>query len=442
MKSRRRGTVLTGLVLALGLLNWAQCALGQADNAANPAAPPPAPALQPADDFSGSPLGSMAGLRPWLGRDGIKVSGNYTAEVLGNLDGGRKTGAIAEGLLELDLDADLNAAFGLPGASLHVGGFDIHGPSLTRNYTGDLSTVSSIDAFDTVRFAEWWYQQNLWNERLSLKIGQFLTENEFYYSDYGNLFICGSFGAFIFLGDNFPSAPNYPMSAPGIRLLAKNAADTLELRVAVYSGSTGVESENHRGLPHLAGGDGVLSFGEAVWRHGKDAGQLPCTLKLGMIFHSRYEGYLNANLDSSDRGEYGFYFVADQAVWRKAASAKETNPPSFGVFTRLAYMPANFAFITRYGEAGFNFNGILPNRQDDTFGVALTHSAISGVASRLSVRRGGPSYSGETLIEATYNISLKSYLKLQPDFQYIVDPGAQRRGRDATVAGLRTNMTF
>ena len=104
--------------------------------------------------------------------------------------------------------------------------------------------------------------------------------------------------------------------------------------------------------------------------------------------------------------------------------------------------PANFGFVSRYVEGGFNFSGLLPNRHDDVFGVGATHSGISGVASRLSSQAGGPRYGAETLVEATYTITVKSWLKLQPDFQHMFDPGARRGARDAAVLGLRTNLIF
>ena len=437
--------VLRLCAAVLGVLGFIATSRGQVDNASNPAAPPPTPTLESAEDFSGSPLGTLGGLRPLLGKEGIKISGIYTGEIFGNVSGGLRTGAVADGLLELDLDVDLKTALGLPGGSLHLGGFDIHGPSLTRNYTGDLSTVSSIDAYDTIRFAEYWYQQTLWDERFSLKLGQFFTENEFYYSDYGNLFICGTFGAFTFLANNFPFAPNYPMSAPGARVLLRVVPDVFDLRGAIYSGSTLSESENNRSFPHIAGRDGVFTVSEAVYllNHRKDARGLPGTYKFGAFFHSRYDGELNANPRSIDRSEYGLYLVGDQTLWRKEVdSDNKSKGPAFGVFARLGYAPEDVSFVSRYAEGGFNFNGLFPGRADDIFGVGVTHSNISDVASRLSARAGGPRYDAETVIETTYSVSVEPWLKLQPDFQYIIEPGARQGAHDAVVLGLRTNLTF
>jgi porin len=378
-----------------------------------------------------------------LANYGISIGGIYTGEVLSNVNGGIRTGTIAEGLLELDLDLDLAKSIGLKGGSIHFSVFDSHGSGLSERYIGDLSMLSNIDAYDTFRIAEYWYEQKLFNDRLTVRIGQFLTENEFYYSDYSNLFICGSFGAYTFLVDNFPFAPSYPMSAPAIRFVL-NVTPNIDLNVGVYSGSTLAQATNNRVLPNILAQYGFISFYEIDYNvnHEDIATGLPTTYKLGAIYHSLYDGQLNLNPGSANRPGYGLYLTIDQAIWKKPTTDKNVRAPGLGVFCRLGYMPDDFGFISRYVDGGFNYNGLIPGRNNDIFGIAVTHSGISDAASRRSVRTGGPRYSYETLIEATYTAKVLPWLTLQPDFQYIVNPGGTDSGRNATVIGVRTTLTF
>ena len=429
---------LTVVLTALTALLGTSVCPAQGVNFGNPAAPPPPIIFAPAP----SPLGNLWGLSDLGERSGVTLSGIYTGEILANVNGGKRTGIIAEGLLELDVDIDLSKSFGLKGGSFHFAGFEIHGSSLSKGYTGDLSGVSSIAAFNTARIAEYWYEQSLLGDQFSVKIGQFLPENEFYYSDYSNLFICGSFGAYTFLVNNFPFAAGYPMSAPAIRLLWR-PTEQLDFRVGVCSGSTLSEETNNSGLPNIRGRDGVLMFLETAYKinHEKDATGLPGGYKLGCIFHSRYKGALNANLSSVDRSGYGFYATVDQALWQKNPSNKQVKPPSFGVFCRLGYMPPEFGFVSRYIDGGFNYNGLLPGRNDDIFGVGITHSGISQKTNR-SNQGASLCYTSETLIEVTYTVKLTSWLSVQPDFQYIINPGATDAGRNATVVGVRSTLTF
>jgi porin len=61
-----------------------------------------------------------------------------------------------------------------------------------------------------------------------------------------------------------------------------------------------------------------------------------------------------------------------------------------------------------------------------------------------------PVRSGETFIEATYQFQLTAWLQLQPDFQYVFNPGGgianpNRPGqpvKDEAVIGLRINVLF
>jgi porin len=435
----RRIDTLDAMVTAFMLvLASTSVSSAQGVNFGNPAAPPPPTIFAPVP----SPLSNLAGLRETFGKYGVTISGIYTGEVFANLSGGKRTGAIAEGLLELDLDIDLSKSLGLKGGSLHFAGFEIHGSSLSKGYTGDLSTVSSIDAYDTARIAEYWYEQWMFDGRFSLKIGQFLTENEFYYSDYSNLFACGAFGAYPFLVNNYPFAPSYPMSAPAIRL-SWHATQQLNFKIGLYSGSTLSEQTNNSGLPNIRARDGIMTFWEADYlvNHEADATGLPSTYKLGFMFHSRYDGALNSNPDSVDRSSYGLYATVDQAIWQKRMTDKQAKAPGLGLFCRIGFSPPEFSFISRYLDAGFNYNGLFRGRNEDIFGVGITHSGISREANRINLERGSH-YTSETLIEVTYTAKLTPWLTLQPDFQYIVNPGATFTARNATVIGLRSTLTF
>ena len=421
-----------GLVLA----STTVCS-AQGVNFGNPAAPPPPPVFAPVP----SPLTSLTGFRKTLDSYGITISGIYTTDVFGNVSGGIRTGATYQGLVELDLDMDLSKSIGLKGGSFHISGFEIHGSSLSKGYTGDLSTVSNIDGYDTARFAEYWYEQSMFDDRFSLKIGQFLADNEFYYSDYSNLFICGSFGAYTFVVNNYPFVPTYPLSAPGVRLLW-HPIPQLDIKMGLYSGSTLSEKTNNSGLPNIRGRDGIMTYWEADYKinHEDNASGLPGTYKLGCMFHSRYDGFLNSNSDSLDRSGYGFYLTIDQAIWQKTVTDKQAKAPGLGFLCRIGFMPPEFGFVSRYIDAGFNYNGLFGGRNEDISGVGVTHSGISREANRNN--QGGLHYTSETLIEVTYAAKLTSWLTLQPDFQYIVNPGATFAARNATVIGLRSTLTF
>src|SRR6202171_822830 len=58
---------------------------------------------------------------------GVKFATTYIGEVMGNVSGGLKQGAIYEGRLNLAVDVDLQKLIGLRDLSFHANMFQIHG---------------------------------------------------------------------------------------------------------------------------------------------------------------------------------------------------------------------------------------------------------------------------------------------------------------------------
>ncbi len=62
-----------------------------------------------------NPVGRLGGLRPLLDNYGISFTLNQTSDYLGNTRGGIKQGFVYDGLLDLELDIDLDKAIGWHG---------------------------------------------------------------------------------------------------------------------------------------------------------------------------------------------------------------------------------------------------------------------------------------------------------------------------------------
>ncbi|MBA3652527.1 MAG: carbohydrate porin [Chthoniobacterales bacterium] len=92
---------------------------------------------------------------------------------------------------------DFEKAGGLPGLTFTVSGLYAAGPGLTNEVVHDLNVLSNIDTFDSIRLYEAWLQQEFWDGKFSLRLGQILADAEFFVSDYGALFINSSFGAIL-----------------------------------------------------------------------------------------------------------------------------------------------------------------------------------------------------------------------------------------------------
>ena len=98
----------------------------------------------------------------------------------------------------------------------------------------------------------------------------------------------------------------------------------------------------------------------------------------------------------------------------------------------------------------------LLHRDDDTFGIGMGYAKVSGSASALDGATAAytgafvPKRGGETFVEMTYQYQATPWWQIQPDIQYVFNPGGgvanpsapSQRIKNELVLGLRTNVLF
>jgi porin len=116
------------------------------------------------------------------------------------------------------------------------------------------------------------------------------------------------------------------------------------------------------------------------------------------------------------------------------------NDQGLGVFFQFGWAPSNRNALTEYYGGGLVYKGLLPSRDEDMFGLGLASARFSDhfrAAEGIAGAEIGPS---ETAIELFYKALVGKHLSLQPDVQYIANPGGQYK--DALVPGLRFEAVF
>src|SRR5258708_28177733 len=81
-----------------------------------------------------------------LQKYGVKFAATYIGEILGNVSGGLKRGAVYEGRLNLAVDVDLQKLIGADQLTFHANMFQIHGGGLSRGALQNLFVVSGSEA--------------------------------------------------------------------------------------------------------------------------------------------------------------------------------------------------------------------------------------------------------------------------------------------------------
>jgi porin len=418
-------------------------------------------------------LGDMGGIRPWLGRYGVTFQLTETSEYLANVRGGLGHGGAYDGLTTATVGIDTQKAFGLPGGQFNISALQIHGTNLSSRYLGTLNTASGIEAEGTTRLWELWYQQSFLNKRVDVKIGQQSIDQEFITSLYAATFINTMFGWPALPSYDMPSGgPAYPLSALGVRVRGQ-ITPSLTALAGVFDGDPlGNNPDNLHGT-NFNLHNGTLFIGELQYAinqpsDGEMVGAanngLPGTYKLGVWYNNnrfddqRFDntGLSQANPASSGtaqshHGNYSFYAVADQMVWRPDPDEAR----SIGVFARLMGAPGDRNLVSFAANAGVVMKAPFKGRDNDSVGLAATYIKVGNHVRDVDLDYRnflGTPYgvrTQETTLEATYNYQVTPWWIMQADAQYTFNAGAGQNPNDATqplrntfVIGVRANLTF
>ena len=139
--------------------------------------------------------------------------------------------------------------------------------------------------------------------------------------------------------------------------------------------------------------------------------------------------------------DWGLYGIIDQLMWRLPGSE---DPKGVGVFARFIGAPSDRNVVDFYADGGITFTGMIPGRSDDALAIGFAYTGISDQVHAFDVDSGEPvARNYEALIEICYTYQIKPGWTLQPDFQYIFQPGGNVPDvDDAAVLGARTSISF
>src|SRR5438105_7915478 len=123
--------------------------------------------------------GDWGGYRTRMSEKGLDWFFLYQAFPMANLSGGIKQGILYQGLWIMSATVNFDKLMSWQGLSFRATSFYPHGPSPSEKLVGDRLFVSNIDLFDSINLWDLWVQQNLWHDKLSLRVGQYLPVGEF-----------------------------------------------------------------------------------------------------------------------------------------------------------------------------------------------------------------------------------------------------------------------
>jgi porin len=421
-------------------------------------------------------LGNMGGLRTVLGNYGVTLGIVDSENLLGNVAGGVKQGATLQGVTTSTLDVDTGAAFGLQGGTFHVSALQIHGQELSPSYLDDLQTANGNEAEDATRLWEIWYDQAFDYSRVDIKIGQQSIDNEFIVSQYSGLFVNTMAGwPMLPSADLYGGGPAYPLSSLGARLRLK-PSDSETILAGAFDDNPGggTFDDDAQALDHNGArfnlNTGALFIAELQYaineptvgdmvQNGSQPSALPGIYKIGFWYDTAFfpdqefgtDGLSLANPNSNGepvmhKGNYSLYGVVDQTIWQSTVDTSRT----LNVFGRIMGAPSDQNLIDFSFNGGVTLTAPFPHRDNDQVGIDFGLAKVSSRVADLDRDAGVTARGTEELFELTYQAQVKPWLTLQPDLQYIVNPGAgipdpnnlSQNLSNELVVGVRSVVTF
>lgn len=124
----------------------------------------------------------------------------------------------------------------------------------------------------------------------------------------------------------------------------------------------------------------------------------------------------------------GLYYNFDQYLYQEADDPTQ----GIGLFGRFGWARQDVNPIAHFYSIGVGGKGIIPERDDDTFGVGYYFSDLSNNLPYWMHSEQG--------IETYYSFEIAPWLHISPDFQVIVNPGGSDEKDVALVYGVRVQM--
>ena len=445
-------------------------------------APGPTAAQQPAPQGfwqQSNLLGDLGGLPRRIADHGVTLGLTETSEIWGKLGGGVRRGAAYDGLTVMGLGIDTAKAFGWEGGTFNVTALQIHGRNISAENLLTLQTASGIQATRATRLWESGSSRpSSAANSTSGSASRAWTRSSL--SQGSSLFINTAMGwPLLPSADLYAGGPAYPLSSLGVRLRAQPASNITVLG--------GVFDDNPPGGPfyndsQVRGAEqsgtkfntntGALFIGEVQFALGgtPPAGGgpppgLPGTYKLGFWYDTG--SFPDQRFDPRGspwpiRGARACPACCGTISAYTPSWTRRFGAPTRTGRVRSASSPGSWArhrtatWSTPRSTLGSPSKRRSPGANNDSLGLAYGYGHISGRAAALAedtARFSGafvPRRGSESVIELTYQAQITPWWILQPDAQYVFNPGGgiinplnpYSRIKNEAVLGLRTSLTF
>ena len=387
------------------------------------AKPEESPKAEEEKPFADKLTGGWCGQRAKLLEKGIDIEVSLEGAATWNLIGGKHQNGwpACEYLFDARMTVKSEPLFHYPGGIFFIDFESHHGQSPSVRYVGSFVPIVTIEAPAFVELYALWYKQVFGKDLFWILVGKSDAYDNFTHTAHSLQFLNNNYSTLptiLF----FPTYPNPAMSVVGSINFPKGISFTLglfdgSLANRVKTGKRGVFGEFFHDLPHHAFLIGELGFS---WT-GKYTGRLAFG---GWGSTARFRKFG----DATQRGTSGPYMTIDQIVYK--TEKEEVAFVFIGGLANPVVSAIRSAFAT-----GLVWKGAFAPRPQDTLGIGVSGNFFTDEPAAGFTRR------YETYYEVYYQWQVTPWAFLEPDFQYVVNPGGKGLP-NAFVFSLYFNIDF
>ncbi len=397
-------------------------------------------------------LGDWGGERTKLANEGVTFDFNNIGDFLTDVTGSQVHHATYFGRFRFSADLDFNKLSNFDG-ELFFSPIWQYGQNLSGQYLGVNTLTSSIAGTNSVRIDQFWYQQGFFNHMLTVKLGQVAAVNEFGATDFFD----------ILFNDELGYAPNAifntkqpfsPAGKPGVVVWGDLSPITpgLYVKGGVFTAFDDPYHPDRNGVSYYNDFQHGLSASFEVGYKEQNT-QYAGVYKLGTNLTPK-GGYANPYSGDMYQGDYNIYFTAEKTVYHPLKLADADPKDMKGgreVLDTTRGLDLLFEFVGEPGDRnplmyeatfGGRYTGLFDCRPQDKVGFGLIYSDNGTAYSQAYYSGNERTLGGEVTAELDYQYNPTPWLSIQPDVQYIMDPGGDYQRQDILVLGLRTIVHF
>ncbi|MEI7670073.1 MAG: carbohydrate porin [Pseudomonadota bacterium] len=391
------------------------------------------------DPFEDNLFGHWGGLRDKLSNAGIDTIIEYKADAWSNTSGGIKRGNSYLDNLDVKFAIDGEKLFGIEGNKAMIYFLNNNGGRPNARQVGSNQAIDNIETgVSTAKLYEAWVEQSFLNKKLSVLVGLHDLNSEFIMTDMSANFIKPVMQvsqSFAQSGENGPSI--FPTTSLAARVKFTPTEESY-FSVAAFDGVAGNTSHPYATRIDFNHNDGLLLVSELrITPKAADSESSPNKFAIGAWTYTEKMDDL-VDLDSNgnpvQKRMEGAYFLSSYQVYHNKEAGHD-----IGLFLRAGIADGDTAQVDWDYTAGIVANGWMPTRSDSEIGlgIAQAHNSNTYVTSV-----SGVADANEYSYELYYRDKICNGISVQPDLQYIVNPGTDKVAKDATVIGIRFDVNF